>query len=222
MPEITESDFKPRLIGLEEKKPGLGRRAFGLIKFTLGVCLLPFVYAQSIIFLKELSGIKTSLEGYFWSGVTSLLIIYLFIWEPAIIYQKGHKLLEGVFNFFRPLVKVAPNLLPVYTIVVLLLSMLLSLVSKSDWLIPYTVFLFGFTISLHLIFSAKSIRSRKNDFLKSNYLFGFSFIYIINLSLLAFCLSLVLKDFSFIRFFNNSFLVAKHIFYVLFKQLFLR
>jgi len=83
------------------------------------------------------------------------------------------------------------------------------------------MFLFGFSIALHLVFSARSIRSKKGDFLKANYIFGFAFIYIVNVFILALGVSLIFQDFSFIDFFNASFQIAKGIFSAVVKQLFL-
>jgi len=153
--------------------------------------------------------------------VITFLIIYLFIWEPASIYNKGHKLLELVFSFVKPMVNVAPFLLPIYTIIVFFIYGVLSLLIKSSWLLEYALFLLGFSAILHLVFSAKTIRTKKGDFLKGNYIFGFSFIFILNLTLLAFGLSLIFKDFSFVNFCNISFARASKIFYAVFKQLFL-
>jgi len=227
-----EKKASPNIAGnLKPKISGFSGRVFGMIKFILGVCLLPFVYSTSLSFLNEFSLIEKSLQNYFWSGLISLIAIYLFVWEPAIIYAKGQKLLELIFNFFKPLVKVAPYLLPIYTIVLFIVYGILSFVfsagggsafgGKSSALINYFIFLFGVSIGLHLIFSAKSLRSRQGDFLKSNYIFGFSFIYIINLLLFAFCLNLLFEKFSFVNFFNNSFQIARSIFAAVFKQLFL-
>jgi len=217
----AEGDFQPRASGISGKLSGLYGKSFAVIKFILGVCLLPFVYSSTVAFLNEFSLIEKPLQNCFWSGIITLLVIYLFVWEPAIIYAKGHKLLELIFNFFKPLVRVAPYLLPVYTIILFVAYALLSLVVKSRWLIEYSIFLSGLTISLHLIFSAKAIRSKKGDFLKANYIFGFSFIYIVNLILLAFCLNLIFKDFSFVNFFNNAYSMAGSVFKAIFSQLFM-
>ncbi len=228
-PKIT-GDFGPRDLegleppapgGIREKITGFGNKIFGIIKFVLGLCLLPFVYSSSVSFLNELGLIEQIVQSYFWLGVISFLVIYLFIWEPAAVYSKGHKILELIFNFFRPLLRVAPYLLPIYTIIVFLLYQALSMAITSEWLVRYTMFLLGFTISLHLVFSAKSIRGKKNDFLKANYIFGFSFVFILNLIILAGCFNIIFKEFSLINFFNVSFQTAKGIFDAVFGQLFL-
>jgi len=215
-----ETGFTPEPAGFSEKLAAFGGKAFGVIKFILGICLLPFVYSASFAFLNEFGVIKKPLADYFWTGVISQIMIYLFIWEPAVVYKKGHKLLEVVFNFFKPLVRVAPYLLPIYTIVVFLLYEALSFAIASAWLLEYTLFLLGFSLSLHLVFSAKTIRGRKGDFLKGNYIFGFSFVYILNVGLLALFLSLIFTKFSFVNFCNNSLQSAKGIFEAVFRQLF--
>jgi hypothetical protein len=221
LPDL-DGDFSAPPSGFSQKMAGLSSKTFGLIKFILGVCLLPFIYSITIAFLDQFALIDKSLQNSLWSGIITLLIVYLFVWEPVYIFQKGQKLLEIIFNFFRPLVRVAPFLLPIFTILLFILYGILSLFVTSDSLIQDFMFLFGFTFSLHLIFSAKSIRTKKSDFLKANYIFGFSLIYIINISLLAFCLNLIFKDFSFVVFSNKTYQIASDIFYGVFKQLFLR
>lgn len=202
------------------KTGGLSSRAFSIIKLALGVCLLPLVYSVSLSFFNEFSRLESPLGKYFWLGIISLLIIYLFVWEPAVIYARGQKLLELVFSFFKPLVRVAPYLLPIYTIVLFILYGAFSFFFKSEGLIKSFLFLFGFSIGMHLVFSAKSIRSKQGDFLKANYIFGFSFIYILNLALLSLFFNFIFGNFSFVSFSNNSFQAAGNILYAIFKQLF--
>ena len=218
--EKKESLNKENIISLP-RKAGITGRLFGIIKLILGICLLPFVYSATVALLSEFSILETKINHYFFSGIIGFLIIYLFIYEPAIIYSKGHKILEIVFRFFTPLVKVAPYLLPIHTIILFALCGLFLLISKAGDSVKYFVFLFGFSIALHLVFSAKALRRRESDFLKANYIFGFSFIYIVNMAILAFGLSILFDKFSFVNFCNNSFLIAKSIFDTIFKQLFL-
>jgi len=205
---------------LAPKIPGLSVKAFGVIKFILGICLLPFVYSSSAAFFNEFTVIDKPLQNAFWAGIVTLLIVYLFIWEPVIIYAKGQRLLEIVFIFFKPLVRVAPYLLPIYTVVLFILYGLAGLFSQAADLLKPFIFLIGFSIGLHLVFSAKSLRSKQGDFLKGNYIFGFSFVYMVNLIILSFGLSLLFNKFSFVNFSNNSFQIAKSIFSAVFKQLF--
>ncbi|TRZ47135.1 hypothetical protein D4Q80_04985 [bacterium] len=204
------------------KRAGFSGRIFSAIKFILGFCLLPLVYALTVSFVKELNLIDPKLQVYFTGGIISFLAIYLFVWEPAVVYAKGQKLVEVIFQFFQPLVKFAPYLLPVYTIVLFIVYAPAAVIFKEAEPLKYFVFLFGFSVSLHLVFSARSMRTKQGDFLKANYIFGFSFIYIVNIALLAAGLSFIFKEFSLINFSSGSFNAAGDIFHVVFKQLFLR
>ncbi|MDD5477547.1 MAG: hypothetical protein PHG87_05025 [Candidatus Omnitrophica bacterium] len=218
----AQNDFGGGLSGdFSSKISGLSSKLFGLVKVILAVLILPFVYSSVVSFLNEFAQVDKYLQQIFWNGTITFLAVYLFIWEPVIIYNKGHKLLEIMFSFFKPMVNVAPFLLPIYTILFFILYGLLSLGIKDNWLIEYALFLIGFSSILHLTFSAKTIRSKKGDFLKANYIFGFSFIFILNITLLAFGFSLIFSKFSFVNFCNISFEIAKSIFYAVFKQLFL-
>jgi len=221
-PDKEISNSGSRGGGASSKLSVFTGRIFGIIKFILGICLLPFVYSTTIVFLSECGVLEKTINQYFFAGAIAFLIIYLFIYEPVKLYNKGQKILEAVFRFFTPLVKVAPYLLPIYTIILLFIYFLYSLINKSPDAVRYFILLFGFTIALHLVFSAKSLRSRQGDFLKANYIFGFSFLYIINLAILAFAFNLIFKPYSFVNFCNQSFQVAKTIFSSIFKQLFLR
>ena len=203
------------------KISGLSSRLFGVIKFILALIILPMVYSSMVSFNNEFTQIDKGLGQIFYNGIVTFLAIYLFIWEPAIIYNKGHKLLEIMFSFIKPMVNVAPFLLPIYTILFFIIYGLLGLGIKSAWLIESTLFLIGFSSIMHLVFSAKTIRSKKGDFLKANYIFGFSFIFILNIFLLALGFSLVFKEFSFVNFCNVSFTIFRDIFLSVFKQLFL-
>jgi hypothetical protein len=221
--ESPKKASEPKLKG-EAKAPSkpswISNKVFDIIKLVLGICLLPFVYSCTIAFLNQIKLIDSLLQNYFWSGVIFFLLVYLFVWEMSWVYERGHKLLELVFSFFQPFVKVAPYLLPIYTVVIFIVYLILAAFIKNAWLTNYTMFLFGFSIILHLVFSSKAVRFKKGDILKSNYIFGFSFIYIVNLSILALFLNIIFNDFSFVTFCNNAYSKAGDIFQAIFSQFF--
>lgn len=220
--ELTniEPELQPQPSGLTAKVSGLAGKAFSLVKLILGICLLPLVYSMTASFLNEIGMIENGLQETFWAGAITLALVHLFLWEPAVIYAKGQKLLELIFSFFRPMVRFAPYLLPIYAIVLFIIYSVLSLMINSRWLIEDYLFLLGVSFALHIIFSAKTLRSKKNDYLKANYIFGFSFVYIVNIFLISFFINLLFKEFSLVHFCNSSFLLYKQIFISVFKQLF--
>lgn len=203
-----------------KEAPQSSSKFFGVIKFLLGICLLPFVYGISVSFLSALSYVDKAQQSYFWAGLATLLFVYFFIWEPEPLYNTGHKLLEASFSFVQPMVKVAPHLIPIYTIVLLAVYNILSIFIHDTWLKGLTVFLIGFTIALHLIFSARSLRSKSDDLLKANYIFGFSFFYILNLAILGLVFGSVSQQFSLFNFFSDFIQNGSAVFALIFKQLF--
>ncbi|MFA5150671.1 MAG: hypothetical protein WCY42_01290 [Candidatus Omnitrophota bacterium] len=207
--------------GGRSKPSWISNKMFDIIKLVLGICLLPFVYSSSVAFLNQISYIDVALQNYFWAGVVTLVLVYLFIWEPTVIYERGHRLVEIIFSFFQPLVRFAPYLLPVYTIVLFILYLFLCIFIRDKWLMEWAMFFFGLSIAMHLVFAAQSIRSKKGDLLKSNYIFGFSFMYIISLGLMALFLNFLFKEFSIVNFSNEAYSAASSIFKAIFFQLFM-
>jgi len=119
-----------------------------------------------------------------------------------------------------PLVKVAPFALPIYTILFFCLYPLANLVFPSDQALVYLMFLAGFSIALHLVFGAKALKGKQGDFLKANYIFGFTIVYILNILLLALLFNLVLDKFSFVNFFNTSYIISRDMVVGAIKQIF--
>lgn len=203
------------------KLSGLYQKLFILIKFVLGILLLPLVYASTQSFLAALNLLPREKQSYFNWGLVSFLLFYLFVWEAQIVYKKGQQFLEIIFRFFAPLVRVAPYLLPIYTIFLFILYWPVTLLSQSALILNYLIFALGFSIALHLVFSAKALKGRQADPLKANYIFGFSFIYILNIILVALGFNLLFKEFSLVNFLNASLKTALFVFQAAFRQLFL-
>jgi len=196
-------------------------RVLSIIKLILGLCFLAFVYTGSVGFLQELKQADKRLQDDFWSGIITFVVIYLFLWEPAKVYQKGQKLLTVVFKFFAPLVKFAPYVLPIYTILIFALYPLIHLFYKDPLVAEYFIFFGGLSIALHLVMTAKTLRNKPGDFLKSNYIFGFSLVYILNLLLVAICFQLMLDKFSFYNFYQGAYAESQRIWHTVFRQIFI-
>jgi len=192
-----------------------------IIKFILGLCFLAFVYTGSFGFLKELKNADPALQKDFWSGVITFVIIYLFFYEPMRLYQKGQKILTFIFKFFAPLVRFAPYVLPVYTIIVFALYPLVTMLWKGKVVLEYFIFIAGLSLSFHLIMTAKTLKNRQGDFLKANYIFGFTLVFILNLLLVAICFQLLLDKFSFYNFWVGAYEESQRIWHSAFRQIFI-
>lgn len=211
-PDFVEVRSAPRLSGFLQQ-------AFNITKFALGLFLVPFVYAITRSFLEEVNGkIPCDQASFFWYGIVSFLLMHHFIYAGAGFYARGQKILEALFSFFKPLVKVAPYVLPVYSIMLFLVCWPLSLVLKG--VVPVFLSLFGFFLALHLVFSARTMRSKQGDLLRANYLFGFSVVFILNIFAAGFCFNFFFDRFSLISFANRTVQIGAAILRVVFLQLF--
>ncbi|MEK6568028.1 MAG: hypothetical protein AABZ27_04770 [Candidatus Omnitrophota bacterium] len=192
-----------------------------LLKLLFGACLLPIVYAVTVCFSGELLKLEPPVKGPFIWGIVGFILTYLFVWEPAVFFKKGQRILEFMFRFFSPLVKIAPFVLPIYTILLCLGYLILTKMADTREFLTLFIFGIGFSLALHLVFSAKTLRSKQGDKLKSNYIFGFSWIYILDALLLALFFNLAFENFSFLTFFNGAYQISRSIYLAAFHQLFL-
>lgn len=199
----------------------MANKIIGILKLIFAVLLLPVVIASSFGFAKEIVLLGKPLVDFFLWGIFAFLILYHLIWEPVIVYQKGQRVVEVIFKFFAPLVKIASFCLPIYTLLILIVYWLLSLVvaSLKDF-VNYFIILASFFLTMHIVFTAKTLKSREADFLKANYFFAVEFIYLISLCLIAGLLNIIFNGFSFLEFFRSSCQNTKDIVSPLFNQLF--
>ena len=205
---------------MQSKVSAVKKGSLSVFKLLLGLSFLTFVYSSTLAFIAELRNIDLKFQKPFWEGLVAFIIIYFFAWEPVKLYQKGQKIIEVVFKFFAPLVKVAPYAIPIYTILLFCLYPIFRLIVPYDETLVYFMFLFGFSLALHLVFGAKSLRTKQSDFLKANYIFGFTLVYIIDILLFSLLLNLVFEKFSFVNFFNAAYKISHDIVVAAVKQVF--
>ena len=192
-----------------------------ILKFVFFILLLPFVVTSTIAFIRELNALPSDLVDFFVRGILIYLLIHVFIYEPQGVYQYGQNLVSAVFRFFSPLVKVAPFFLPIYSIIFLIVFYFAMLIFKSADLRHYFMFLVSFTLTMHLVFTAKALRDKDSNAIKPHYFFGISVIYSVNIFILALMFDLILVDFSFPQFFNSATQMTGQIYSAAFHQLFL-
>ena len=190
-----------------------------VIKLLVGLSFLTFVCSSTVAFIKEIGVIDPKFQKSLWQGVIVFLVVHFFVWEPAKLYQGGHRVLELVFKFFAPLVKVAPYVLPIYTILLFCLYPIVNHFYPYDETLITFVFLIGFSFIMHLVFGAKSLRTKQSDTLKANYIFGFTLVYIIDMVLLALGFSLIFEKFSFVSFFSSAYQTSQEIITAIVRQL---
>jgi len=199
----------------------LNKNIVSILKLICAIVFVPIVIFSSISFFRQMHSVDREIYEYFTSGMFAYLILHLFIYEPNVVFQKGQGMVSGVFRFFSPLVKVASFVLPIYTIFILIIFAIIKLFYKDVNITKQLVFLIGFTLTLHMVFCARTLKTKTEDVLRANYFFAIQLIYIINLFIVAFSLSYFLEGFSFLDFYNYTFSQAVNIYNAVFSQLFI-
>jgi hypothetical protein len=121
-------------------------------------------------------------------------------------------------NFF---VMLAPYLIPVYTVILAAVYFILSFFIDITKYSGAFIFLIGFTLMLHLVYTAESIRDKQSDLIKTGYFSSISFIYIANLIIVFLIVSLFFQGASFISFISDVYGKTKIFYWSFWKQLFL-
>ncbi len=214
-------------------------------KFAVGAALIPVVIGVTISLFETLTDMNVGPDGskiFLW-GIVAYVILHLFLYKPTYIYTLGHELIHALStwlcggkvvsfrvsqeggqvqttksNFF---ISLSPYFVPIYTIIVSLLYFLLPLVIKIPNLKTTYFFSMGFTLALHLVFTADVMKREQPDITKTGYLFSLVLIYVMNIFMVTFLISIFFKGVSFEAFFYNAYLESKTIYIRLFKQLFM-
>lgn len=201
----------------------MNNKLVNLLKLLFAVVFFPVLIGVSVSFSDELQKLSPRLVTAFVWGIFSYLVIHLLLYEPQPVYQKGQRIVETIFRFFSPLVKLASFFLPIFSILTLTAYYILLTFLGDKFRFEYHIyfmFLTSFFMVLHIVFTAAALKGRQSDFLKANYFFAMEFIYIINLGIIAGMFSLVFTEFSFLNFFNGVCSVVSNIFTAVFSQLF--
>lgn len=216
-----------------------------ILKVTIGILLLPLIIAASSAFAQQLGQIKivAGVAAYFLKGAGLYLIIHLLLYKPNYFYVLGHEIAHSLAaficgggvrsfhvsakggavlttksNFF---IALFPYFFPTYTIFFWLVYFLGSLFWDVSAYLPLFVFLAGFSLTLHIVMTADSLKVKQADVFKTGYIFSMSLIYLLNVLLVSFILSLVFKEFSAFAFFHSSVNGAGNIYYRIYEYLFL-
>jgi hypothetical protein len=82
------------------------------------------------------------------------------------------------------------------------------------------LFLIGFSLAMHIVMSAQTLREEDTSPVKPNYFFTMSWVYIANLILVVVLLSLISAKISPADFLKDGLMRAKQMYWLLFKHLF--
>jgi hypothetical protein len=173
---------------------------FGLIKFVIFVLLIPVLGAVTIAFRKDVSELKTIYHYSFEWGIFTYVVVNLFLNDLMGVYKFGQGMVSEVFKFWDPFAKVAPYIMPIFTLITMgayyVVVRILNIGPNNGW----WFFAIGFTLALHLVMSARELYEADGSSYKPNYLFEMSLVYIVVILLMVELLNATAWKFSVIAF----------------------
>lgn len=216
-----------------------------ILKFIIGILLIPFCFGTSFAFYQEISQISLSSpeEKIFLWGVVLYTIMHIFIFKPQRIYIFGHEMIHALFTWLSGgkvkkikitekggevkvdkinfLTLIAPYLFPIYPLIISLLFFIFKASYNLD-IIFLRIFLFslGFSLAMHILMTAETLKRIQPDLIKAGYLFSIVLIYLINIFILSFVMGCIFINFSFPSFAKLSLETTRRIYLQIFRQLF--
>lgn len=216
-----------------------------IFRLIVGIIFLPLTITVSKAFYYQLSGMSifdSKNQIYFLWGAASYIVIHLFFFKPNYIYNLGHEAVHVIStwlsfgkaknlkassqggsiqttksNFF---INISPYFVPIYTLILCLAYFVISKFRDIAPYAPYFIFFIGFALAMHIILTVDALKIAQPDLIKTGYLFSLSLIYVINIILVGFVISLILTGFSFVDFFLQFCLETKELYILIFRQLF--
>ena len=216
---------------------------FKVLRFILSILLIPGCVAITVTFYKGIIGIQHISESglIFILGALSYSLVHLLLFRPNFFYVIGHELLhasatllsggkvqglkasirEGSIRVTSPnlFVMIAPYLIPFWTVFIALLYFFISFFIDGTRYSGLFIFLIGFTLMFHLVYTAQSIKERQSDLIKAGYFCSIFSIYIFNLGVVFFIVSIFFKEASFLDFLFVFYEEAKRSYFSLWQQL---
>ena len=221
------------------------RMIFTVFRVIISIVLLPVCVAVTMSFYKGIFAIKSVSDSglIFILGAFLYSLLHLLLFKLDFLYILGHELMHVIATLFSGgkakdmkvsnkegsvktttpnfLVVIAPYLIPGYTVLIAVLYFIVSFFTDVTKYYSIFIFLIGFTLMMHLSYTAQSVREKQSDLIRSGYVFSVSFLYVVNLIIVFLILSFVFKEISFFEFLSSSYEKSKGFYYFFWKQLFL-
>jgi hypothetical protein len=173
---------------------------WGLIKFVIFILIIPVLAAVTIAFRKDISELKSIYHHSFEWGVFTYVVLNFFVSDLVLLYKFGQSTVIEIFKFWDPFAKVAPYIIPIYTLLIMgayyIVVRIMNVGPNNGW----WFFAIGFTLAMHIIMSARELYEADTSSFKPNYLFEMSLVYILVIMLTVLLLNVTAWKFSVIAF----------------------
>jgi hypothetical protein len=191
-----------------------------IVKVVVTLLVLPVIVAITYAFQGQLAELDPALKHSLWLGVMVYMILKFFVYGFEHVYRFGQNIVTYCFQFLKPLVNVAPYVLPVFTILTLIVFAVLNAFDRVGDFRSIFFSAIAFTFAMHIILTAQDLYNKDASPGKPNYFFGMALVYIFDVFLIALIMHFTLPGFSFIKFFQSLASTSFDIYKTIFHQLF--
>jgi hypothetical protein len=167
----------------------------------------------SLVLARDLEQFKLTLPVHlaFITGAGVYFVMHLLLWKPIFMHVMGHELTHAFWavllggkikslqvssqggqvtlsktNFF---IALAPYFFPLYTFMLIPIYFIAAVKYY-----PILAFAIGFTLAFHVALTLHSLRDHQSDIREVGRLFSFSFVYLMNLLVIAIVVAVVAPD----------------------------
>lgn len=215
-----------------------------MLKILSAIVFFPVVIACTKAFLLGLEALSRFNANSFLliSGFFAYPAFHIVFAKPMYIYALGHEIVHvlaawicgGKVTSFKisraggsvattksnVFIRLSPYFVPVHTIFLAVIFWCLSTIYGASRFFNEFIFLVGFAMSFHIFMTIEVMKMRQPDIVKTGLLFSIFLIYVSNIFIILFALSLIFKDISFAAFAKDTFIFSKNIYLGLFSRLF--
>lgn len=214
------------------------------LKILSAIVFFPVVISCTKAFLRSLEALSLFNANSFLliGGFFAYPIFHIVFMKPVYIYALGHEIVHVLaawicggkvtsFQISRSggsvtttksnvFIRLSPYFVPVHTIFLVAVFWGLSAIYGASRFFNEFMFLVGFTMSFHIFMTIEVMKMRQPDIVKTGLLFSAFLIYVSNIFIMFFALSLIFKSISFATFAKDTFVLSKNIYLSLFSRLF--
>ena len=212
-----------------------------IFKILLAVLFIPIVIASTKASLRTLENLSFLNINLFLliGGFFIYPVFHIVFLKPMYIYTLGHEVVHVLatwlcggkvtsFHISREggsvttsksnsFISLSPYFVPIHTIFLVLVYWILSRFFDLSGFNREIVFFIGFTMSFHVFMTVEVMKVKQPDMFKAGYLFSVLFIYLANIIVVMFAMSLMFKSISFVFFVKKALLYSKNIYKNIFE-----
>ena len=179
--------------------------------------ILPLIAASCLSFKDQIFLLPAKKEIWLFWGAGAYVALNLFVYDFKNIYVFGKSWIDKVLTFFKP----AGYVIPVYSLALIVVYAVFSLLGRAGSVQPYFLFAIAFTLAMHLVLTAHEIYESDSSLLKAHYLITFGAVLIVNLIIISLLFAWAISEYSLIGFIKSLASQTSHLYKLIYKIFFI-